>query len=62
LRGGDGRADAHAGAVRVRPRDDKMAMNCTMSAFRLRRDFLEKEVAPRLLEAVLRIEQASGFH
>ena len=59
---GDWRREVHAMSVPLRHHDDGLALNCTMSAFRLRRNFLEKEVAPQLLEAVLRIEQASGFH
>ncbi|HHY49868.1 MAG TPA: IclR family transcriptional regulator [Alphaproteobacteria bacterium] len=58
---GDWRREVHAVSVPIRHRDEGVAMNCTMSAFRLRRNFLENEVAPRLMEAVLRIEQASGF-
>jgi DNA-binding IclR family transcriptional regulator len=59
---GDWRREVHAVAVPIRQRDEVVALNCTMSAYRLRKDFLETEVAPRLLEAALRIEQASGLH
>lgn len=59
---GDWRREVHAVAVPIRQRDEVVALNCTLSAYRLRKGFLEKEVAPRLLEAALRIEQASGLH
>jgi len=59
---GDWRREVHAVAVPVRQRDEVVALNCTMSAYRLRKGMLEKEVAPRLLEAALRIEQSSGLH
>ena len=59
---GDWRREVHAVAVPIRQRDEVVALNCTMSAYRLRKGFLEKEVAPRLLEAALRIEQSSGMH
>lgn len=59
---GDWRREVHAVAVPIRQRDEVVAMNCTMSAYRLRKGLLEKEVAPRLMEAALRIEQSSGLH
>jgi len=61
---GDWRKEVHAVGVPVRQqsRDERVAINGTMSAFRLRKGFLEKEVAPRLLEAALRIEQICGLH
>ncbi len=59
---GDWRREVHAVAVPVQWRDEVVALNCTMSAYRLRKGMLEKEIAPRLLEAVLRIEQAGGLH
>ena len=59
---GDWRREVHAVAVPIRQRDEVVALSCTMSAYRLRKGQLEKEVAPRLLEAALRIEQASGLH
>jgi DNA-binding IclR family transcriptional regulator len=59
---GDWRREVHAVAVPVRQRDEVVALNCTMSAYRLRKGWLEREVAPRLLEAALRIEQSSGMH
>lgn len=59
---GDWRREVHAVAVPLRQRDGLVAMNATMSAYRLpHEDFLTNEVAPRLLEAALRIEQASGI-
>lgn len=59
---GDWRREVHAVAVPIRQRDEVVALNCTMSAYRLRKGLLEKEIAPRLLEAALRIEQSSGLH
>jgi DNA-binding IclR family transcriptional regulator len=59
---GDWQREVHAVAVPVRHREEGIAINATMSSFRLRKDFLEKQVAPQLLEAALRIGQASGFH
>lgn len=59
---GDWRREVHAIAVPIRQRDEVIALNCTMSSYRLRKGLLEKEAAPRLLEAALRIEQSSGFH
>jgi DNA-binding IclR family transcriptional regulator len=59
---GDWRREVHAVAVPIRQRDEVVALNCTMSAYRLRKSMLEKEVAPRLMDAALRIEQASGLH
>jgi DNA-binding IclR family transcriptional regulator len=59
---GDWRREVHAVSVPIRQRDEVVALNCTMSAYRLRKGLLEKEVAPRLLEAALRIEQSSGLH
>lgn len=59
---GDWRREVHAVAVPIRQRDEVVALNCTMSAYRLRKDMLERDVAPRLLEAALRIEQSSGLH
>jgi DNA-binding IclR family transcriptional regulator len=59
---GDWRREVHAVAVPLRQRDGLVAMNATMAAYRLpHEDFLNNEVAPRLLEAALRIEQASGI-
>jgi DNA-binding IclR family transcriptional regulator len=61
---GDWRREVHAVAVPIRqqPREEPIAINGTMSAYRLRKGLLEREVAPRLLEAALRIEQACGLH
>ncbi len=59
---GDWKKEIHAVAVPVRqpPREDSVAMNCTMSSFRLKNGALAKAVAPRLLEAVRQIEAACG--
>ena len=61
---GDWRKEVHAVAVPIRQNrgDEGVAINCTMSAYRLRKDTLRREVAPRLLEAVLHIEQSCGLH
>jgi DNA-binding IclR family transcriptional regulator len=61
---GDWRREVHAVAVPIRqqPREEPVAINGTMSAYRLRKGLLEREVAPRLLDAALRIEQACGLH
>jgi DNA-binding IclR family transcriptional regulator len=59
---GEWRREVHAIAVPIRQRDEVLALNCTLSTYRLRKGMLENEVAPRLLEAALRIEQACGLH
>lgn len=62
---GDWRKEIHAISVplrKARPDEDGVAINCTMSAYRERDEILTRDVAPRLLEAVLRIEQACGLH
>lgn len=60
---GDWRKEVHAVAVPIRqtPREEPMALNCTLSAYRLGKDTLEKRVAPRLLDAVRQIETACGL-
>ncbi|MFA7665952.1 MAG: IclR family transcriptional regulator [Burkholderiaceae bacterium] len=59
---GDWRREVHAVAVPLRQRDGPVALNATLSAYRLpHKNFLADEVAPRLLEAALRVEQASGI-
>jgi len=59
---GDWKKEVYAVAVPVRQpvREETVAMNCTMASFRLRKSTLEKDVAPRLLEAVRQIETACG--
>ena len=61
---GDWRKEVHAvGApIRVPAREEPMALNCTMSAYRLGKDTLERDVAPRLLDAIRQIEVACGIH
>lgn len=62
---GDWRKEIHAISVPLRrssPDEEILAVNCTMSAYRQHDDTLTREVAPRLLEAVLRIEQTCGLH
>lgn len=60
---GDWRREVHAvGApIRVPRREEPVAINCTLSAYRLGPDTLEREVAPRLLDAVRQIEVACGM-
>lgn len=61
---GDWRREIHAVAVPLRQAScgDALALNCTLSAYRMRKDQLDREVVPRLIEAALRIEQACGLH
>lgn len=60
---GDWRKEVHAvGApIRVPRREEPVAINCTLSAYRVKADTLEREVAPRLLDAVRQIEVACGM-
>ncbi|QBQ97318.1 IclR family transcriptional regulator [Paraburkholderia pallida] len=59
---GDWLRDIHAIAVPVRqpPDEERIALNCTVVSRRLADDWLERTVAPLLLEAALRIERACG--
>ncbi len=59
---GDWIRDIHAIAVPVRqpPDDERIALNCTIVNRRLADDWIERTVAPLLLEAALRIERACG--
>jgi DNA-binding IclR family transcriptional regulator len=61
---GDWRKEVHAvGApIRVAPREEPVALNCTLSAYRLGKDTLERDVAPRLLDAIRQIEVAFGIY
>ncbi len=61
---GGWRREIHAVAVPIRqgPGEECIALNATMSAFRLQADTLQREVVPRLREATLRIEQATGMY
>ncbi len=61
---GDWRREVHAIAAPIRQPapQERVALNCTISAHRLpSRDALEREIAPQLLEAVRDIEAASGI-
>jgi DNA-binding IclR family transcriptional regulator len=61
---GDWRRDVYAIAVPIRQPlpQERVALNCTMSAHRLRsRDAMEREFAPLLLEAARDVEAASGI-
>lgn len=61
---GDWRKEIHAVAVPIRqaPREEPLALNCTMSTLRLGRNTLEKLAARHLLDAVQQIELACGLH
>lgn len=61
---GDWRKDIHALAVPIRQlqREEPMALNCTLSAFRLGKNTLEKLAANQLLDAIQQIEAACGLH
>jgi DNA-binding IclR family transcriptional regulator len=60
---GDWRKDIHAVAVPVRQplHEEGLALNCTIVSHRLKKDLLEREVAPLLLETTLEIERACGM-
>ena len=60
---GDWQQDVHAVAVPVRlaPREQPVAMNCTLAAYRMPRDKLTREVAPLLLDTVRQLEAAQGM-
>lgn len=60
---GDWIQDIHAVAAPVRqpPHEEAVALNCTIVSRRLSPDWLERNVAPLLLETVLRIERACGL-
>lgn len=54
---GEWRPEIHAIAAPIRmPEQEPFALNCSIAALRDRDGFLEREVAPRLLEAVRQIE------
>lgn len=60
---GDWRKDIHAVAapVRVPQREQPVAMNCTLAAYRMPKDMMAREVAPLLLECVRQLETALGL-
>lgn len=58
---GDWRPEIHGISVPLRRLEETFALNCTMSTFRLKEAFLEREVAPRLIEATRGLEQALGL-
>lgn len=60
---GDWQQDVHAVAVPVRlpQREQPVAMNCTLAAYRMPRDKLTREVAPLLLDTVHQLEAAQGL-
>lgn len=59
---GDWRKEVHAVGVPIRlgAREEIVAVNCTFASYRLDKPTLEKQVAPRLLDAVRLIETACG--
>ena len=61
---GDWRKDIHAVAAPIRQaaREEPLALNCTMSTFRLGKNTLGKLAAHHLLDAVQQIELACGLH
>lgn len=60
---GDWQKDVHAVAVPVRlpSRDAPVAMNCTLAAYRIPKDKLEREVVPQLLDTVRQLEARQGL-
>jgi len=60
---GDWHKDVHAVAVpiRVPTREAPVAMNCTLSAYRMPKEKLEHEVVPQLMNAVRQLEAAHGL-
>ena len=60
---GDWRKDVHAVAVPVRlpQREQPVAMNCTLAAYRMPKDKLVRDVAPLLLATVRELEAAQGL-
>lgn len=60
---GDWFKDVHAVAVPVRlpQREQPVAMNCTLAAYRMPKDKLTREVAPLLLDTVRQLEAAQGL-
>lgn len=60
---GDWRKEVHAVGVPLRlpAREEPVALNCTLSAYRLEKDTMERRVAPCLLDAVRQIEVAYGM-
>ena len=60
---GDWQKDVHAVAVPIRMplREQPVAMNCTLAAYRMPKDKLTHEVAPLLLDAVRQLEAVYGL-
>lgn len=60
---GDWQQDIHAVAVPLRqaPGDPPLAMNCTMAAYRIRKDQLEREAVPQLKDAARQLAVAQGI-
>ncbi|MBL0151420.1 MAG: IclR family transcriptional regulator [Ideonella sp.] len=60
---GDWQKDVHAVAVPVRvpPREAPVAMNCTLAAYRMPKDKLERDVVPHLLDTVRQLEAGQGL-
>jgi DNA-binding IclR family transcriptional regulator len=47
--------------VRLPSRDAPVAMNCTLAAYRIPKDKLEREVVPQLLDTVRQLEARQGL-
>ena len=61
---GDWQEDVHAVAVPLKqaPGDPPLAMNCTLAAYRVQKDFLVREVVPQLKDAARQLAAAQGLH
>jgi len=59
---GNWRKEVHgvAAPIRLSPREEIVALACTWASYRLDKQTVEKQVAPRLLDAVRLIETACG--
>ena len=59
---GDWQKEVHGVAVPVRlpPHEAAVALNCTMSAYRLPKDKLQRDIAPLLLEAARQLSNIHG--
>jgi len=60
---GDWTKDVHAVAVPVRvpAREQPVAMNCTLSSYRMPKDRLVHEIVPLLMDTVHQLEAAQGL-
>ena len=60
---GDWQQDLHAVAVPLRqpPGEAPLALNCTLAAYRVQRDFLEREAVPLLKDGARQLAVAQGL-